>query len=125
MQFCIRNTKQIPHPFVLLSVLMRSMTELCHSWEPWHMFKRATFMPLTASISSISSEHVAGPIVAMILVRLVLLKPANRSKIHFLSSCSGPRATSRMTSEAFQLYNTVQRNPGVFKKMGIIVSKHR
>ncbi len=33
-------------------------------------------MPLTAMISSISSEQVAGPIVAMILVRLVLLKPA-------------------------------------------------
>lgn len=35
-------------------------------------------MPLTAMVSSISSEHVAGPIVAMILVRLVLLKPAKQ-----------------------------------------------
>ena len=34
-------------------------------------------MPLTAIISSISSELVAGPMVAMILVRRVLLKPGH------------------------------------------------
>ena len=34
-------------------------------------------MPLTAIVSSISSEHVAGPMVATILVRRVLLKPGN------------------------------------------------
>ena len=43
------------------------------------MFSRATFMPLTAMISSISSEHVAGPMVATIFVRLVLLKPVTES----------------------------------------------
>lgn len=42
-------------------------------------------MPLTAMISSISSEHVAGPIVATILVRLVLLKPAMVRCTTFLS----------------------------------------
>ena len=34
-------------------------------------------MPLTAIVSSISSEHVAGPMVATILVRRVLLKPGH------------------------------------------------
>ena len=55
---------------------MRSMTDVCHSCVPWHMLRRATFIPLVASVSNISSLHVAGPMVAMIFVRLVLLKPA-------------------------------------------------
>ena len=68
-----------PHPLLLLSFLMRSMTILCQSCVPWHMLMRATFMPCTARASSMASLQVAGPIVAMILVRLVLLKPVYHS----------------------------------------------
>ena len=64
------------HPFSLLSLRMRSMTSWCHSCVPWHMFKRATFMPLMARVCSISSLQDRGPMVQMILVRRVLRKPA-------------------------------------------------
>ena len=56
---------------------MRSMTSWCHSWVPWHMLSLATFMPLMASVCSISSLQDRGPIVQMILVLRVLRKPAH------------------------------------------------
>lgn len=52
------------------------MTLRCHSCVPWHMFSRATFIPLAANVCSIWGEHEVGPIVQMIFVLLVLRKPA-------------------------------------------------
>ena len=67
---------QEQYPLSRLSLRMRSTTILCQSSLPWHMLRRATFMPCTASASSMASLQVAGPMVATIFVRLVLLKPA-------------------------------------------------
>lgn len=67
---------QLSHPLSLFSLRMRSMIVLCHLRSPWHMFRRATFMPPAARVASISKESVLGPIVQMILVRRVLRKPA-------------------------------------------------
>ena len=52
------------------------MTVLCQSWLPWDILSRATFIPPAAKVANISVELLLGPIVHMILVRLVLLKPA-------------------------------------------------
>lgn len=65
------------HPLSRFSARMRSTTVLCQSSVPWHMLRRATFMPCTARASSIASLQVAGPMVATIFVRRVLLKPGH------------------------------------------------
>lgn len=57
------------------------MTVRCHSCEPWHMLRRATFMPLAASVASASFEHDAGPIVQMSFVLRVLRGPVNHESI--------------------------------------------
>ena len=58
---------------------MRSMTPMCHSCVPWHMLRRATFMPLDARLSRTPGEHDAGPMVHISFVRRVLRKPAVRA----------------------------------------------
>ena len=78
--------KTYTYPFSLFSFLMRSTTEVCHSCVPWHIFKRATFIPFVANVSSISSLHVAGPMVATIFVRLVLRKPASKMVLTYEAS---------------------------------------
>jgi hypothetical protein len=59
---------------------MWAMTSRCHSCEPWHMLRRATFMPLAASVASASLEQDAGPMVQISLVRLVLRGPARQQR---------------------------------------------
>ena len=59
---------------------MRAMISWCHSRLPWHMLRRATFMPFTASVSSICSLQLVGPIVHMIFVLRVLRKPASAAQ---------------------------------------------
>ena len=58
---------------------MRLMTARCHSWLPWHMLRRATFMPLLARLASTSDEQEAGPMVQINFVRRVLRKPGGAS----------------------------------------------
>ncbi len=57
------------------------MTVRCHSCEPWHMLRRATFMPLAASVASASFEHDAGPIVQISFVLRVLRGPVTHESI--------------------------------------------
>lgn len=70
------------YPFSALIFLIFEIVCRCHSWSPWHMLSRATFIPLAASVASISYEHDAGPIVQISLVLLVLRGPLS------LRSCS-------------------------------------
>lgn len=66
----------LPHPLSRFNLRMVLMTPRCQSCVPWHMFSRATFIPLAANVCSISGELELGPMVQMIFVLLVLLKPA-------------------------------------------------
>ena len=59
----------------------RRITPRCHSWSPWHMLSRATFIPLEARRSSCSYVSVAGPIVHTILVRRADRNPAARGPL--------------------------------------------
>lgn len=61
---------------------MWPMTSWCHSWEPWHMLRRATFMPFAASVARASFEDDAGPMVQISFVRRVLRGPAVKWYIH-------------------------------------------
>jgi len=59
---------------------MRWMSALCQAWSPWHMLRRATFMPAVASSPSVLASEEAGPMVQMILVRRVERKPGERGE---------------------------------------------
>jgi len=86
------------HPLLLLSCRMRSMTPMCHSCVPWHMLRRATFMPLDARLSRTPGEHDAGPMVHISFVRRVLRKPVERvcARHSGLQACPGmPDADAR------------------------------
>ena len=54
------------------------MTALCQAWSPWHMLRRATFMPAAASSPSVAADAEAGPMVQMIFVRRVERKPGGQ-----------------------------------------------
>ena len=69
------------YPLSRLSLRMVLMMLRCHSCVPWHMLSRATFMPFAARVCSISGELEVGPMVQMIFVRRVLLKPAGSNQL--------------------------------------------
>ena len=68
------------YPFSLLSCLMRATTPWWYSCPPCARLRRATFMPPTASASSISLLSQAGPMVATSLVRRAERGPAGCGK---------------------------------------------
>ena len=76
------------NPFSSFSLLTRSITSLCHSLVPWHMLMRAMFIPPTASASSCSNPHVAGPTVHTSFVRRVLRNPFSLSSASVTASTS-------------------------------------
>nr|GLL43641.1 2-isopropylmalate synthase A [Ipomoea trifida] len=75
-------------PFSSFNRRTRSITIRCHSRVPWHMLIRATFIPPTASASSCSNPHVAGPMVHTSLVRRVLRNPFSFSSASVTASTS-------------------------------------
>ena len=82
------------NPFTWFNHLTRSITVRCHSRVPWHMLRRATFMPPAASASSSSRPHVAGPIVHTSFVLRELLGPFSLSSTSIATSrCITPEST--------------------------------
>jgi len=49
---------------------MARIAAACSSWVPWEKLSRATSMPASISLRSMSGSRLAGPIVHTIRVRL-------------------------------------------------------